>query len=159
MPIVIPSRDSLINPINLADTLYGASGVASGVLCFPFDFNMADANVLYTAPAAAQRLHIFDAFWEPTTSFTGGASSAIGLSSSNAGYATKGDLLGGAAGDVAAGLTATAATPLKRTAGTKVASPGVVLLPGNTIRFDRITSAFTQGAGLIHVCYRFIPYG
>lgn len=103
----------------------------------------ADADVLYTVPAG-HRLRLARSYWHVTTPFTGGSSSAIGLSSSNAAYATKGDLLGGGSGDVAAGLTA----GFKGTAGAKMgANAPVVLEPGDTVKFDRITSIFTAGAG------------
>lgn len=115
-------------------------------LKFAFDFNATDAQVLFTVPTGF-RLQPTRPFWEVTTPFSGGASSAIGLSSSNASYSTKGDLLGGASGDVAAGLTA----GFRGTVGAKVASLGlVVLVATDTIRFDRITSAFTAGAGFVH---------
>lgn len=111
-------------------------------------FGTADAAVLYTVPAG-QRLLVERCFWEVVTGFTGGASSAIGLSSSQTGNTTKGDIHGGAAGDVAATLTAGAKPG---TVGVDLASSGVVILEaGATIRFDRITSAFTAGAGFVHV--------
>lgn len=104
----------------------------------------ADADVLYTVPANMTLYVLPNVIWEVTTGWTGGTSSAIGLSSSATGFTTKGDLHGGASGDVAATLV----TGFKRgTAGAKIASPGVVLPAGSTIRFDRITSAFTAGAG------------
>lgn len=110
-------------------------------------FGSADAAVLFTVPTGFV-LRPTRPLWEVTTPFTGGSSSAIGLSSSNALYNTKGDLLGGASGDVLAGLTA----GYKGTVGAKVASlASVVLIAGDTIRFDRITSAFTAGAGYAHV--------
>lgn len=111
------------------------------------DYTLADAAVLYTVPTGI-RLAVGRSFWEVTTAFTGGSSSAIGISSSNSGYNTKGDLLGGASGDVLAGLT----TGFKGTIGAKSASQGViVLIAADTIRFDRITSVFTAGVGIVHV--------
>ena len=111
------------------------------------DFNTADAAVLFTVPVGF-KLRVTRACWEVTTPFSGGASSAIGLSSSNAAYTTKGDLLGGAAGDLAAALTA----GYRGAIGTKLASGGlVVLIAGDTVRFDRVASAYTAGAGFIHV--------
>lgn len=112
-------------------------------------YTTADAAVLFTVPTGF-RVMVRRCFWEPTVAFTGGSSSAIGLSSSNAGASTKGDLLGGATGDVLASLTA--GFPKAGTVGTKIASDGVVaLVAGDTIRFDRITSAFTAGTGFAHV--------
>jgi hypothetical protein len=108
----------------------------------------ADAAVLYTVPTGF-RLLLDVPFHNVTTSWTGGSSSAIGCSSSNGGLSTKGDLLGGSGGDVAAGLLSTGAYA-KGTVGAKIGKPGAVLVAGDTILFDRITSAFTAGVGVIH---------
>lgn len=106
----------------------------------------ADAEVLYTVPSHLTLLVLPFVLWEVTTAWTGGSSSAIGISSSATGFTTKGDVHGGATGDVLATLT----QGTKRgTTGAKIATPGVVLPGGSTIRFDRITSAFTAGAGTI----------
>lgn len=110
-------------------------------------FATADAAVLFTVPVGF-RLRPTHPFWEVTTAFTGGSSSAIGLSSSHAAASTKGDLLGGASGDVLAGLTA----GLKGTVGTSIADGSTIaLVAADTILFDRITSVFTAGAGFAHV--------
>jgi hypothetical protein len=154
MPNALPSLDAVANyPPALA-----AAVLSQGrfTLSLAVDFSKADAAVLYTVPAlpGGGRLAVERAFWEVLVAFTGGASSAIGLSSSNAGYTTKGDLLGGATGDVLAGLT----VGFKGTIGAKAASQGViVLIPGDTIRFDRITSAFTAGSGFAHLPCSVIP--
>lgn len=108
-----------------------------------------DAQVLYTVPAGFE-LWVPGSAWEVTADWTGGSSSAIGLSSSSTFFATKGDLLGGAAGDVLATLVA-AGRKYKGTIGADVGKPGSTLVGGDTIRFDRITSAFTAGAGFAHV--------
>jgi hypothetical protein len=130
-----------------------ASGVTVGrwllapgfvsVLTIPFTFSTADAAALVTLPTNSV-VRVDAGYWNVAADFTGGASSAIGLSSSNAAYNTKGDLLGGAAGDVAAALTAGAIKIA--TVGVKIAR-GCFLVGGNAIRFDRITSAFTAGSG------------
>lgn len=109
----------------------------------------ADGAVLYTVPTAT-KLMISGCMWEVTTAWTGGSSSAIGISSSEAPHDTAGDIHGGASGDVLATLT----VGFKR--GTQGASftaaPNcVVLSAGSTIKFNRITSAFTAGAGYIHL--------
>lgn len=114
-------------------------------------FGLLDAAVLLTVPTS-RRLLIERVFWEITTGFTGGTSSAIGISADTAPNNTKGDILGGASGDVAAALV----VGLKGgTIGAKFGSNGVVVLePGVKVRFDRITSAFTAGAGYVHLCGR-----
>lgn len=119
-----------------------------------FAFGTADAAVLYTVPAGFE-LAPGTLFWEVLADMTGGASSAIGLSSNNAGLSTKGDLLGGAAGDVAATLVA-AGQKAKGTKGAKQGTPSAYLVGANTIRFDRITSLFTAGNGIAHVGVRVV---
>jgi hypothetical protein len=121
-----------------------AEGEGVATLKLPISFSSADAAVLFTVPAG-HFLRINRVYWNVQAAFTGGSSSAIGLSSSNAGFSTKGDLIGGASGDVAATLTAGVKGG---TLGAKFASNGVIVLaPGDTIRFDRIASAFTAGSG------------
>ncbi len=117
-------------------------------LAVPIDFNAADAAALLTLPAGCY-ISLGRSYWEVTADWTGGASSAIGLSSSQAPHNTKGDVLGGAAGDVAATLVASGGR-LLGTVGADVAS-GILLKPTATVRFDRITSAFTTGTGFAHV--------
>lgn len=109
-------------------------------------FGTSDAAVLATLPAGSRFL-LRRGYWEITADFTGGSSSAIGASSSGTGYTTKGDLHGGSLGDVAASLTAGVRAG---TIGADVAA-GVLLVAGDTVRFDRITSAFTAGSGFLHL--------
>lgn len=115
-------------------------------------FATADGATLYTVPTGFQ-LAIAVPYWHVTTSWTGGTSSAIGLASSNTGLSTAGDLLGGASGDVAAGLLSTGAYA-KGTAGAKIGKPGAVLVGGDTVTFEQITSTFTAGAAVVHVPVR-----
>lgn len=130
-----------------------ATGVTTGrwllapgswsMITLPFAFGTADAAVLATLPANSV-MKVDAGYWSIDADMTGGTSSAIGLSSSNAAHNTKGDLLGGGSGDVAAALTA--GSIKIATVGADIAR-GVYLVGGNTIRFDRITSAFTAGSG------------
>ena len=114
-------------------------------------FGLADAAILYTVPTGYV-LRVDRTYYEIATSFTGGTSSAIGASSSDAAYHTKGDLQGGASGDLAAALVSTGGAYKAGTVGAKFGSNGVVVLvAGDTIRFDRIASVFTAGAGKLHV--------
>lgn len=146
-----PSRSQFGHPqVHLNDA--GAEEYNGGEpLCLklPISFALADAAVLYTVPANIPKLRLLSFLWEPTTSFSGGSSSAIGLSSSNTTYTTKGMLHGGSAGDVAAALTAGYHAG---TVGTGISADpkAIILVAGNTIRFDRITSVFTAGAGYVH---------
>lgn len=110
-----------------------------------------DTTVLYTVPVGF-RLLVGRAFWEVTLGWSGGTNSAIGLSSSNAAYSTKGDLLGGSGGEVAATLITASPGPFVGTIGAKVggASP-VVLVAGNTVIFNRVVDAFSAGSGDAHL--------
>lgn len=127
--------------------LPSVSGVGAAVLKLAISKDTTDGEVLFTVPDG-HYLRVNRAWWNVQTGFTGGSSSAIGLSSSNAAYNTAGDLLGGATGDVAATLVSTGGGQKGGTIGAKFGSNGVVVLaPGDTIKFNRITSAFTVGAG------------
>lgn len=123
-----------------------ASGAGVVALKLAIGFGTADGEVLFTAPAG-HNIRISRAWWNVQTAFSGGAASAIGASSSNAAYNTSGDILGGATGDVAASLVA---GQKGGTVGAKMSGNQVVVLaPGDTIKFNRITSAFTAGAGYL----------
>jgi len=118
-------------------------------------FDTADAAVLFTVPTGF-RLAIERLWWESTANFTGGTNSAIGVSTATAPHETKGDLLGGAGGDVAATLAA-ANGNVGGTIGASFGSNGVVVLPaGAILRFDRIVDAFTAGTGFVHCLARVI---
>jgi len=125
-------------------------------LSMPITFATADAAALLTVPAGCVLLPR-DFWWTITTNFTGGASSAIGVSAT-VGPTTKGDLLGGAAGDVAAALT----TTLSPTFGTigalwdSVPERRLLLKAATVLRFDRITSAFTAGVGTVEMVARVV---
>lgn len=122
-------------------------------LVLPFTHATADAAPLLTMPTGALFL-VRKAFWTIDTDLTGGASSAIGVSSNKTGFTTKGDLLGGATGDVAASLTA-ALSPANGTIGPKLDTVAelhaALWKAGDTFRYDRITSAFTAGAGAVNI--------
>ncbi len=109
----------------------------------------ADAAVLYTVPAGFT-LRIGVPFWKVGTTMTTASAGAAGLSSSNAGLATKGDLLGGSSGDLVATLVSTGAYA-KGTVGTMIGQPGAVITAGETIRFDLIAGTFTGGAMTAHI--------
>lgn len=121
-------------------------------LSLPYTFATADAAALFTVPVGA-RLHPIDSWWDTIADHTGGSSSAIGLSTSVTGFNTKGDLLGGASGDVAATLVA-ANVRQTGTIGAKMATRTLgrlVLIAADVIRYDRITSVFTAGSGTARV--------
>ena len=119
-------------------------------LACPIAYTTADGAVLLTIPTGA-RFKLESAHWEVTTGFTGGSSSAIGVASSL--NATAGDILGGAGGDVTATLG---------TAGIKTGTIGAIMdtdaelhaqmyVAASNFTFERITSAYTAGAGYVHL--------
>lgn len=116
-------------------------------IALAFTYATADGATLYTVPTGCNLL-ILSSYWEITTGMTGGSSSAIGLASDQAGHTTAGDLLGGSSGDVAATLVA--GDYIEGTLGTDLTNP-IVLKAGKLVTFERITSAFTAGAGNAHI--------
>lgn len=119
-------------------------------LACSFTYATADGATLLTLPAGS-RLSLMRAYWEVTTGFTGGSSSAIGVASTS--MSTAGDILGGASGDVAATLVAGAAIPGTIGAKMDALSELHANLFGATEAFtlERITSAFTAGVGKVHL--------
>lgn len=149
--VIIPDDRSMAVDTALAANLAGRWLAVPGQmvdLALACAYTTADAATLYTMPTGAN-LRLAPGYWEVTTGFTGGSSSAIGLSSDQTGHTTKGDLLGGSGGDVTATL-GTAADYIEGTIGADIAA-GVILKAGKLVRFDRITSVFTAGAGFAHV--------
>lgn len=114
---------------------------------FAITYETADNATLYTVPDGCYLL-VRRGYWEVTTGFTGGSSSAIGLSSDQTGHTTSGDLHGGSGGDVAATLVT--GDYIAGTVGADVAA-GIILQPGKLVQFDRVASAFTAGAGKAHL--------
>ncbi len=162
MPATLVQPSAQIIGANTQEFVNQAQLMLKAHLKLPFTFATADAAVLYTVPAltnGAACIKLDSLFWEVTTSFTGGTTPGIGVSSSNAKYNTKGDLLGGTGGDLTASLVSTN-TYVPGILGAKYASTGttgkIFLVAGDTIRFDRIANAFTAGAGYVHVDISFI---
>jgi hypothetical protein len=118
-------------------------------LKLPIAFGTADAAALLTFQAG-QIFRLVEPAWHITTSFAGGTNSAIGLSSNKTSYSTKGDLLGGAGGDLAATLTSTLGINAPGTVGAgfdTLAKRCMNFTSANTIRYDKVVDAFTSGAG------------
>jgi hypothetical protein len=119
----------------------------------PIAYTTADGAAILTVPAGFCLRMIGFPWWEVTTGFTGGTDSAIGVSTNLTGYETKGDILGGATGE----LTATLGT-----SGIKLGTIGdelgdiagmhAMLFPAaSEFQFDRIASVYTAGAGFVCV--------
>lgn len=123
------------------------------ILKLPISSDTADGDPILTVPAGfALRLTGLP-FWQVTTGFTGGASSAIGVSTSVTGYTDKGDLLGGATGDETAtlGTAGVKAGTLGTELDDHVGLQALALVEGDELQFDRITSAFDAGEGFVCV--------
>jgi hypothetical protein len=133
-------------------TAYASAGrwlraVGRTTLYLPFTFATADGATLLTVPTGCA-LKLDSAHWKITTGFTGGSSSAIGVDSSI--DTTAGDLLGGSGGDVAATLVAgIVAGTVGTVMDTDAELHSKILPAGATVRLQRITSAFTAGAGAV----------
>lgn len=156
--IVIPDDRNASVDTELSANLAGRWLAKSGQvvdLALPFTSATADAATLYTMPTGA-RMCLDDLYWEITIAMTGGTSSAIGVSTtktSPTNWSTKGDLLGGSGGDVEATLIAGAhiAGTIGTDLDTLTKKRGACWVAADLFRFDRITSAFTAGAGNVHV--------
>lgn len=117
-------------------------------IAMPFGFATADAVSLVTMPVNCIFMPL-EFYFEITTGLVGAG--AIGMSSAKANYNTKGDLLGGATGDVAATLVV--GNPILGTVGTKwasLANKRAIWKAGETFRYDRVSGTNTAGAGRIH---------
>lgn len=125
------------------------------------DKTMTDAAVLCTVPAGYCLKIADDPHWDVVTGWTGGSSSAIGISTSNAAGSTKGDILGGASGDVTAtlGTAGIKAGTIGGKMGTVANRRALLLVAADTLRFDRITDAFTAGAGYVEIPVSFHKVG
>jgi hypothetical protein len=119
-------------------------------LACPFTYANADGSTLLTLPTGCRFL-LLDSYWEVTTGFTGGSSSAIGVASTT--RSTAGDILGGASGDVAATLVAGSA--INGTIGATMDTLAEIhanrFAAGEVFTLERITSAFTAGVGKVHL--------
>lgn len=133
----------VVDPTNASGRWLRMPGTVD--LKLPIGHATADGATLLTMPAGA-RMIVRRCYWEVTSAFTGGSSSAIGLAGPSP-HNTAGDLLGGSGGDVEATLTAGVKLG---TIGADTAA-GVLLKATETVTFERITSAFTAGAGFAHV--------
>lgn len=121
----------------------------SFIMKIPIAFGNTDGQAIETIPAGFALRITAMPFWQVTTAWTGGSSSAIGLSTNITNFTTAGDLLGGAAGDVTAllGTTGVKAGTIGDEMNTEADHQALIFVAGSEIQFDRITSAFTAGAG------------
>jgi len=122
----------------------------TAIIKLPLSYADADHHTLLTVPVGFVMRLIGLPFWEVTTGWTGGSSSAIGVATDITGYDTAGDILGGAGGDVAATLVAGI---IPGTIGPKLDTEAerqaLVLQAGDLVTYEEITSAFTAGEGFV----------
>jgi hypothetical protein len=123
------------------------------VLKLPVAYTDADGAAILTVPTGFVLRITALPYWQVTTGWTGGSSSAIGVSTSVSGYDTKGDVLGGASGDVTAtlGTAGIKAGTLGGEFDDNVGLQALALVAADELQFDRITSVFTAGAGYVCV--------
>lgn len=163
MPATVSQPSAQLIGINIQEWINQTQMMIRPHLKLPIAFGTADAAVLYTIPTlvnGAAAIRLDSAFWEISTSFTGGSSSAIGISSSTTNFTANGSVIGGSGGDVAATLVSTN----KYVPGTiglgfstgAVTTGKIVMSAGDTIKFNRITSAFTAGTGFLHLDFSFV---
>lgn len=119
-------------------------------LWVPISFATTNDQHILTIPTGCA-FKLERALWKVTTAWTGGTNAAIGISSSL--YTTDGDILGGATGELLAGLTAGIRSG---TIGVKMDTVSEihaqVYVAGDYFKFDRVADAFTAGAGYVILC-------
>ncbi len=114
------------------------------------DKTTADAATIFTVPVGV-RLRVKTAWWDVTTSWSGGTNSAIGVHASPSGYTAKGAILGGSGGDVQATLVSTNTREVGTVGSALGATDRLILIAADTIKFDRIVDLFTAGAANVRV--------
>jgi len=149
--IQVPNLQNVTNYLPAMAAFIGDNWVGPVHLKLPIAFGTANNATLATVPTGL-KLHIARAFWEVTVSWTGGTNAAIGVNSDDTDYATAGDILGGAGGDLLATLVSTGRVYKGGTLGAKFGTNGVVVVgSGKLIRFNRVVDAFTAGTGFVHI--------
>jgi hypothetical protein len=123
----------------------------SFVMKLPIDHTMSDGQEICEIPAGMAVKLAAEPFWEVTTGWTGGSSASIGIASSQTGYNTAGDLLGGAAGELTAVLGTTGVKPgtIGPHVDTLVERQALVMVSGDTITYEKIADTYGAGAGFV----------
>lgn len=105
---------------------------AHTIMRFPVTKSTADAAALWTVPTGVILLLVHPFAWieQITANWTGGTNAAVGMSTNKSGFNTKGDLLGGKGGLLAADLTTTIGQTLGKR-GTLARPAGSVLFEEN----------------------------
>lgn len=130
-------------------------------LKLPLVFSQVDTAVLYTVPTlvnGASSLKIDGAFWEIVTTYVTAGSAKLAVSCSRAPFTGVGSILGGT-GDTAATLVNTTkyVPGTIGTGYTAAATTGkIILVAGDTITLNVITSTFSAGAGFLHLDCSFV---
>lgn len=130
-------------------------------LRIPIAFGMADGDKILTVPAGYVLRLTGAPYWDITTGWTGGSSSTIGIASDHSGYATAGDLLGGASGEATAviGTTGVKAGTIGPKLDTLTEFQAFFLDALESLTYEEITSAYTAGTGFACFPVSFAPQG
>lgn len=114
----------------------------------PIAFGQADNATIFTVPEGFALRPAGMPYWEVTTGFDGGTSSALGINSAKTGFTADGAILGGTGGDVAATLVAGIVAGTIGGGMDSLAELQAALFEeGDIFRINEITDAFTAGAG------------
>lgn len=120
----------------------------SFTLKVPIAFGQADNATIFTVPEGFALRPAGMPYWEVTTAFAGGSSSALGVNSAKTGFTADGALLGGTGGDVEATLVAgIAAGTIGGSMDSLAELQAALFEEGDIFRVNEITDAFTSGAG------------
>lgn len=161
MPALLVQPSAAIIGNNHQEFLNQAQMQLRPHLKLPLLFSQADAAVLFTVPAltnGASSVMITEAFWEITTTYVTAGSAKLAVSSSRAPFTGVGSILGGS-GDIATTLVNTTKY-VPGTIGTGFALAAttgkIILVAGDTITLNVITSTFSAGAGFLHLNLAFV---
>ena len=161
MPASLPQPSAAVIGNNHQEFLNQSQMMLKPHLKIPLLFSQVDTAVLYTIPTlvnGASSLKIDGAFWEITTTYVTAGSAKLAVSCSRAPYTGVGSILGGT-GDTAATLVNTTkyVPGTIGTGYTAAATTGKILLvAGDTITLNVITSTFSAGAGFLHLDCSFV---
>lgn len=162
MPATLVQPSAQIIGANTQEFVNQAQLGLSAHLKLPLLFSQVDGAVLFTVPAltnGAAAVRVRDAFWEITTTYVTAGSAKLAVSSSRAPFTGVGSILGGA-GDTAATLVSTTKY-VPGTIGTgfstgAVTTGKILLVAGDTITLNVVTSTFSAGAGFLHLDLSFV---
>lgn len=143
------AEDLIVDPTAAGDGRWVRADKAF-IAKVPIAYTNTNGQAIWVIPAGFVLRLAGQPYWEIVTPFSGGSSSAIGLSTNITNLTTGGDLLGGASGDTTAVESAGVAAGTVG-GGSATELHGLLMVAGTEIQFDRITSAYTAGAGFARI--------